>query len=77
MTNIEIKIELYYNTLNVLNYKFKYNVNKINNVKILSIVDDNKLVDLLNPKIIDREESKYSDIFKCLLSDLRPLWYEN
>jgi len=81
MTNIEIKIELYNNTLNILinnfnilSYKPKYNINKINDIKILSITNDNKLIDLLNPKIIDRKELNYNDIFKCLLSDLNPFW---
>ena len=81
MTNIEIKIELYNNTLNilinnfnVLNYKFKYNVNKIDYIKILSITDDNKIVDLLNPNVVNKKIENYYDIFKCILSDVRPFW---
>ena len=73
MTYIEIKIELHNNILNVLinnfivlNYKFKYNVNKIDNIKILSLTDDNKITDLLKPNIIDRKELNYNDIFKCI-----------
>ena len=83
MTNIEIKIELYNNILNilinnfnVLNYKFKYNVNKINNVKILSMTDGNKIIDLLNPKIENKEELNHNDIFMCMLSDISPYWRE-
>ena len=83
MTNIEIKIELYNNILNilinnfnVLNYKFKYNVNKINNVKILSMTDGNKIIDLLNPKIENKKELNHNDIFMCMLSDISPYWRE-
>jgi len=65
MNYITVNIKLYNNTLNisindltVINYTFKYIVNKINNVKLLSIMPNNKVIDLLNPHL--NIESKYT-----------------
>ena len=57
MSYITINIKLHNNRLIisandlvVINYQFKHKVNKIDSAKIFSLTNDNKFVDLLNPK---------------------------
>ena len=68
---INIKLEnsnlnLTINNLTIINYTFKYIVNKINNVKIESLSNNNKLIDLFNLKSIKRNLEKYNNIVKCI-----------
>jgi len=71
---ITIRIELYNNNLNILlndlnimDYKFKYDVYKINDIKIFSVNNDSKIIDLLKPDFIKKEIGNYNETIKCLL----------
>jgi hypothetical protein len=55
------------NNIIIINYQFKYNVNKIEDVKIFSITDNNNLIDLLNPKLVKRELGNYNNIVNVVL----------
>ena len=66
MSYITLSIKLHNNSLIIstndlviINYQFKHNINKINSAKIFSLIDDNKFVDLLNPKANNRKLEKY------------------
>jgi hypothetical protein len=72
---INIKLEnsnlnLAINNLTIINYTFKYIVNKINNVKIESLSNNNKLIDLFNQKLIKRNLGKYNNIVKCICPEI-------
>jgi len=61
---VEIKLSnnnliVLFNNFEMINYKFMYKVNEINSAKILLLTNDNELIDLLNPNLINRESEKY------------------
>jgi hypothetical protein len=62
MSEIIVELKLFNNNLTVIvnnikiiDYKFKHNIYKIENAKIFSIMENNKLIDLLNEDIVNRE----------------------
>jgi len=66
MSEIIVEIKLFNNNLTlivnnykIIDFKFKYNIHKIENAKIFSITDNNQLIDLINQDVINRELDNY------------------